>query len=299
MRLSSPGDGNSAMRRCPPRSSGGSVSQIAVAKAQRWRNATAGRADCSGGGAMPGMARKGAPRGHVGGDRLQQSDGVGVGGTVEDVVRRADLDDAAGIHHGDAMSQARDDAEIVADPHERHAELLRQALDLRQDLRLDGHVEGGRRLVGDDQFGTVQKRDGDRHALPHAAGELMRIGGEALVRRGDADHAERIARALPARPGGCTFSCARTVSTICVSMLRTGLRVIIGSWKIIAIRRPRSLRISLGGKPDEILALEQDAPARHPARRIDEPEDREAGDRLARSGFADEPEHFAARRPRS
>ena len=36
-------------------------------------------------------------------------------------------------------------------------------------------------------------------------------------------------------------------------------------------------------------------PADDAARRIDEAEDREAGDRLARAGFADQPEDFAAR----
>ena len=47
-------------------------------------------------------------------------------------------------------------------------------------------------------------------------------------------------------------------------------------------------------QPDEILALEQDAAADDPAGRIDEAEDREAGDRLARAGLADEPQHLAA-----
>ena len=89
-----------------------------------------------------------------------------------------------------------------------------------------------------------------------------------------------------------TVSCASTVSTICVPMLSTGFSVIIGSWKIIAMRRPRISRIS-GGEPDEILAPEQDASADHPSGRIEEPQDRESGDRLARAGLPDEPQHFA------
>jgi predicted glycosyltransferase len=44
-----------------------------------------------------------------------------------------------------------------------------------------------------------------------------------------------------------TLSCANTVSIICVSMRRTGFSVIIGSWKIIAMRLPRRSRSSGSG----------------------------------------------------
>ena len=38
--------------------------------------------------------------------------------------------------------------------------------------------------------------------------------------------------------------CLTTLSAICVPIVSTGLRLVIGSWKIIAILWPRSLRIS-------------------------------------------------------
>ena len=78
-------------------------------------------------------------------------------------------------------------------------------------------------------------------------------------------------------------------------MRRTGLSVIIGSWKIIAMRLPRSARISLVRQRREVLALEQDRAADDAAGRIDQADDREAGDRLARAGFADQPQDLAAR----
>ena len=56
-----------------------------------------------------------------------------------------------------------------------------------EDLRLDGDVERRRRLVGDDERGVHDERHRDQHALPHAAGELMRILARALGRRRDAD----------------------------------------------------------------------------------------------------------------
>ena len=48
------------------------------------------------------------------------------------------------------------------------------------DLGLHGHVQGGRRLVGDQHSGIERDRHGDHDALPHTAGELMRIGLDTL-----------------------------------------------------------------------------------------------------------------------
>ena len=47
--------------------------------------------------------------------------------------------------------------------------------DQRQDRRMHGDIERGGRLVGDDQARIGGKRQGDQHALAHAAGQLMRI----------------------------------------------------------------------------------------------------------------------------
>jgi hypothetical protein len=43
-----------------------------------------------------------------------------------------------------------------------------------QDLRLHGDVQGGRRLVGEDEVGVVRDRHRDHHTLPHAAGQFVR-----------------------------------------------------------------------------------------------------------------------------
>ena len=42
-------------------------------------------------------------------------------------------------------------------------------------MRLNGGIERGRRLVGDQQFGLAGDGDGAHHALAHAAAELMGI----------------------------------------------------------------------------------------------------------------------------
>ena len=78
-------------------------------------------------------------------------------------------------------------------------------------------------------------------------------------------------------------------------MRRTGLSVIIGSWKIIAMRLPRSARMSRSESFARSLPLIQDAAAGDTARRVDEAHDREAGDGLAGAGLADQPQDLAAR----
>ena len=85
-----------------------------------------------------------------------------------------------------------DDPEVVRDEHGRHAGLLAQASQQREDLRLRRHVERRRRLVCEQQTGPSRGRDGEHHALTHAAAQLMRIGANALLRLRDADVAQRL-----------------------------------------------------------------------------------------------------------
>ena len=65
-------------------------------------------------------------------------------------------------------------------------------MDLGEDLRLDRDVQGGGRLVGDDDLGFVQQGDGDRYPLAHAAGELVRPGLQSSLRVGDTHLAQHL-----------------------------------------------------------------------------------------------------------
>ena len=58
------------------------------------------------------------------GQRAQQPPRIGVARVVEDILRCAGLDDFARVHHGHAVGDARDNAEVVRDEHRRRAELL-------------------------------------------------------------------------------------------------------------------------------------------------------------------------------
>ena len=65
-----------------------------------------------------------------------------------------------------------------------------QLLEQLQNLRLNGHIKRGGRLVADEDFGVAGDGDGDDHALAHAAGELVRIILHALLRLQDTDIAQ-------------------------------------------------------------------------------------------------------------
>ena len=84
---------------------------------------------------------------------------------AEQIRGRRALDHFAGIHHRDAIGDARDDAEVMGDQENSKAEFALQRREQPQDLRLYGDVERGGRLVGDQQFGIAHQRHRDHDAL--------------------------------------------------------------------------------------------------------------------------------------
>ena len=71
-------------------------------------------------------------------------------------------------------SECADDVEVVRDEDVRQPELRLEVLQQVEDLRLDGDVERGDRLVADDQLRVDRERPRDADALPLAARELVR-----------------------------------------------------------------------------------------------------------------------------
>ena len=80
-----------------------------------------------------------------------------------------------GVHDRHPIAGLGDHAEVVRDQEHREAQVAPQLLEQRQHLRLGHHVERRRRLVGDDHARVAGQRQGDHHALAHAAGELVRV----------------------------------------------------------------------------------------------------------------------------
>lgn len=124
------------------------------------------------------------------GDAGEEGLGVGVPGGVEDVLDGALFDDFATEHDEDAVGDILDDAKVVGDEDEAHAEAAAEFGEELHDLLLDGNVERGGGFVGDEELGAATEGHGDHDALLHAAGEFVGIGAEAFFGFGDADFAE-------------------------------------------------------------------------------------------------------------
>ena len=86
----------------------------------------------------------------------------------------SNLNDAAEIHHGDAMAEMRDDREIMREQEMRDVLPALQVDQQIDDLGLDRDVECADRLVADDQAGPERKRPCNADPLALAAGKLMR-----------------------------------------------------------------------------------------------------------------------------
>ena len=105
----------------------------------------------------------------------------------------------AEVHHEHAVAEVLDHLEVVGDEEQRQAKVALQVRHQVQDLRLDRHVEGGDRLVGDDELRFEGQGARDADALALAAGELVRVAVD--VARVQADRVEQRQGAQPALAG--------------------------------------------------------------------------------------------------
>ena len=112
----------------------------------------------------------------------EQGLGIGMPGIREELSHRTVFDDLARIHDRHFVAHLGDDPQIVGDEDQRHAGVPLQVFEEVQILRLDGHIQVGGGLVGDDQFGAARQGNSADDALPHTATHLMRILAHA--RRG-------------------------------------------------------------------------------------------------------------------
>ena len=115
------------------------------------------------------------------------------------------LDDLARVHDDDVVGGLGDDAHVVRDHDHRHVVLVAELVEQVEDAGLDGDVERGRRLVGDQQLRVAGERDRDHHALAHPARVAVRVVVEPGRGVRDADLFEQLDRAL-ARLGRASCS---------------------------------------------------------------------------------------------
>ena len=118
-------------------------------------------------------------------------------GIAVNLLHRTALDDAPRVHHVDLLRQSGDDTQVVGDPDDGHSQFVAQPLDKLDDLRLDGHVERGRRLVRDEDRRVAGKRHRDHGPLSHATGELMGVVIQPLGCLGNTHHRQQLPCPIP------------------------------------------------------------------------------------------------------
>lgn len=100
---------------------------------------------------------------------------IGVLRGGEQFAGRAFFDQLARVENPDAIADACDDGQVVADHENRDVELAPDRRDQVQDGRLHGRVEAGRGLVKDQERGVRREGHRDDRALLHTAAELVGI----------------------------------------------------------------------------------------------------------------------------
>ena len=218
---------------------------------------------------------------------------IGVLRPREHLFDRPVLDDLALRHHADAVGDAPDDAEVVGDEQDRHAEARLQLLQERQDLRLHGDVERRRRLVCDEQLRLIGERHGDHHALALAAGELVRIGAEAARRVGNADLFEKLDGPRPRRRAAEAAMHRENLADLPldgVQRVERTHRLLEHHGDVVAAHPPQRPLVGL----QHVLAVEDDLAGGMAGGRIgQQADDRQCRHRLAGPGFADDRQRLA------
>src|SRR5690606_29810185 len=161
-----------------------------------------------------------------------------------------------------------------------------------EDLRLDGHVERGSRLVRDQQPRVAGDRHGDHHPLVHAARKLVRKGLEAALRCRDADLAQKLDRAAAAVGAAAAlvhFERFHDLETDGEGGGETRDRLLEHHRDVLADDAP-----PLGGSHGEkIPPLEGHSVGGDAAGPGDQAHERQQRDALAGPGLADDAEHLA------
>jgi hypothetical protein len=195
---------------------------------------------------------------------------------------RCRLDDPPRVHHGDLIRHLGHHAEIVRDDHDRHPQLALME-------RLHGHIQRGRRLVGDQQLGLVRERHRDHHALAHPPGELVRKLIDAPRGIGNPHEPQQLDGALARLALGHRAMRAHRLGQLAtdfVKRMQRRERVLEDHRDVVAANRAQLVF----GQRDQIFAFELDLPRDASALTTREPERRQRGHRLARSRLADDPE---------
>ncbi len=218
---------------------------------------------------------------------------------MENLFYSAGFDRFALVHHQHPVGDIRHHAHIVSDKNHSHLHLVLQHFDQLQNLRLNGDIQRGGRLIGNQYRRTTGERHGDHHPLAHPARELMRVAsqngvglrdphllqhtsgfGQRLIAAQPLVQADRLGNLLPYRE----------------DRIERGHRLLKNHGDV-STTHAAHLGGTEGGEIAHlaIAAAQQQAVACHqPARLFNQAHQRQGGHRLTGAGLADDRQRLAA-----
>ncbi len=178
----------------------------------------------------------------------------------------------------------------MGDKQHRGAQFPLQLLDHHQHLGLDGDIQGGGGLVGDEQLGVAGQGDGDDHPLLHPAGKLVGVlVGPHRLDPHLLQHPQCLAFRFP--PGAFAVE-ADDLGDLVVHRdhrIQGGHGILEDHRDLVAPDGPHLL-FSLF---QQVLPLVEDLPGDDPARRVgDQPQQPQGGGGLARPGLPHQAQGF-------
>ena len=114
---------------------------------------------------------------------------------IKEVVDACALHDPARIHREHAVGELGGHRQVVRDEDRREVKLSPELAEKVDDRALREDVEGGRRLVEDDDARIEEQRHRDEDALAHPARELVRVGAQYAIGI-EVHEVEELARAV-------------------------------------------------------------------------------------------------------
>ena len=209
-------------------------------------------------------------------------------GVAEELEGLRLLHNLPGVHHIHIVAQLGHHPHVVGDKQDGGAVVPAQVPHKAEDLSLDGHVQGGGGLVGNEQLRLAGHGHGDHHPLAQAPGELPGIVVQPAGRVGDAHLAEEVRRFFPGLGPVQPLvepQHLRHLGPHGVHRVQGGHGVLEDHGDPVAPKVPQLLFRQL----PQVPAPEEDLPLGHLARGAHQAQHRQGGDALAAAGLPHKP----------
>ena len=226
------------------------------------------------------------------GNRPDQPLGVRMLWSVEERPDVGLLDDLPGVHNGHPIGHLCHQPQVVGDEDHRGARVTLQVEDQVEDLRLDGHIERRRGLVGDQQFRLERQCHGDHHPLCHPTRHLVGIETGASPRIWDphlGEHCHRLLLANLVRHVPMDFVNLGDLPADLVHRVERRSRLLEDHRYPVAPQLGHLVARHAG----QVAPVEHDAAGHDLPGTGHQPHDRERCDRLSAARLADQTEHLS------